>query len=242
MRLLAWNVRSGKAPQLFDAIVEMDPDLAVLTECRRTHAAELIAEGRTRGYPYALQDFDEAGIGLCLISSRPIMRGEVLSAPLPGRWLHALTHDGFSIGAVYGPLPAGDGAEAANDYWAWLTTIARAWATVPALLCGDFNSGNPALDSQNSYPFPGARHFVGLGDIGWRDAFRECHGNVWEYSWRSRQNGFRIDHCLLSPAAPPPIVAAYFRRVGQFTLGGFEPDAQTGTQSLSDHAALMVEI
>ena len=111
MRLLAWNVRSGKAPQLFDAIVEMDPDLAVLTECRRTHAAELIAEGRTRGYPYALQDFDEAGIGLCLISSRPIMRGEVLSAPLPGRWLHALTHDGFSIGAVYGPLPAGDGAE-----------------------------------------------------------------------------------------------------------------------------------
>jgi exonuclease III len=109
-------------------------------------------------------------------------------------------------------------------------------------LCGDFNSGNPALDSQNSYPFPGARHFVGLGDIGWRDAFRECHGNVWEYSWRSRQNGFRIDHCLLSPAAPTPILAAYFRTVGQFALGGFEPDAQTGTHSLSDHAALVVEI
>jgi exonuclease III len=143
---------------------------------------------------------------------------------------------------VYGPLPGIDGSVATEKYWTWLTTIASAWANRPALLCGDFNSGHPGLDSQNSYPFPAASHFVGLSDIGWRDAFRECHGESWEYSWRSPQNGFRIDHCLLSPAGPPPISVAYIREVGPVALGGFEPGAQTATRALSDHAALMVEI
>lgn len=240
VRLLAWNVRTGNAPCLFDAIVAMEPDLAILADCRQAQSARLISEGRERGYPYALQSYD--GAGILAISRHPITRGEVQAAPLPGRWLHALTHDGISVGAVYGPLPGVDSAAATNNYWEWLTMIASAWATRPALMCGDFNSGNPVLDSQNSYRFPGARHFIGLGDIGWRDAFRECHGDAWEYSWRSRQNGFRIDHCLLSPVAPPPTSAAYFRTIGPLTLGGLEPDAQTAAHSISDHAALIVEI
>jgi exonuclease III len=242
MRLLAWNVRTGNAPGLFDAIVAMDPDLAILGDCRQAQRLRLISEGSERGYPYAVQTTDQATAGILAISRHPIIRGEVHAAPLPGRWLHVLTHDGFSVGAVYGPLPGIDGSTATENYWAWLTTIAIAWANRPALFCGDFNSGNPASDSQNSYPFPGASHFIGLGDIGWRDAFRDRHAEAWEYSWRSPQNGFRIDHCLLSPAAPPPKSVAYVREVGALTLGGLEPGVQAAAHSLSDHAALMVEI
>jgi exonuclease III len=66
------------------------------------------------------------------------------------------------------------------------------------LLLGDLNTGCNDLDVEgNGAPFYCADLFRALeGQSGLTDLWRAEHGMQREWTWRSRRNGFRIDHAF----------------------------------------------
>jgi exonuclease III len=68
----------------------------------------------------------------------------------------------------------------------------------PFLLIGDINTGNNHLDIEDfGTPFACAKQFEELQTKGeLLDLWRAEHGQKREWTWRSRKNGFRLDHAL----------------------------------------------
>ena len=98
------------------------------------------------------------------------------------------------------------------------------------MLVGDLNTGRHLMDEAGSSFFC-ADAFETLTSGGWVDAWRRQHGDdAREFSWYSTAgNGFRIDHCLVSPGLVD--------RVGDVRyLHGVREE------KVSDHSMLVVEV
>jgi exonuclease III len=96
------------------------------------------------------------------------------------------------------------------------------------------------LDSTSGLGLAAHEELEGLIESGWRDAFREIHGDEKAYSFWNHQGAYRIDHALLSPAVPPAKRADYILELDGFSLG--EPNPAAKSRRTSDHAALVVDL
>jgi exonuclease III len=114
---------------------------------------------------------------------------------------------------------------------------ARGWRLGPALFIGDTNSGRRGLDEQVPAFNTIEEGWVdGLGDCGWRDAFRHLQPEARMYTWYSPngRHGFRIDQAFVNA----PLLARL--KDARYLWGGA---SRRGRRTLlSDHAALVVDL
>lgn len=241
MRLVIWNVRGGKHAGVFDSAVALEPDVAVLVDCRVKHAKRIIDEASTRGYKYHLES--QLGYtGIVMVSRQPLTQGEIKQVRAPQRWLHARSeHLDLEIAAVYGPLPKTIGTELTMDeFWNWLTPACDLIVDRKAVLCGDFNTGVDEVDGPPKYRFRGASPFSDLRAHGWRDAYRELRLNGDDRSWWNKERGFRIDHCMLSRRLAVPRKIDYLRRMADIRTSRTMP-SEGVMPAISDHAAMVID-
>jgi exonuclease III len=125
-------------------------------------------------------------------------------------------------------------------FWEELIESAKQLANVTAVIVGDLNTALTPGDTTSGLPLPASKDLQRLTADGWRDIYREIHGNQVEYSYWDSRGAYRIDFAMLSPAAPRPRHVSYVRELAGYTLGKWD----TGPSSplASDHAALMVDI
>jgi len=144
-------------------------------------------------------------------------KGALLLAHIPVNFRLLASY--FPQGTLKAPFFRACLAQAANS------------GTVPFLLVGDLNTGcNDADIESGGMPFFCADLFEALRlEAGLVDLWRAEHGNRREWTWRSRVNGFRIDHAFANTAFIerfPSIRCSY--------------DHEPRKIGLTDHSALFV--
>jgi exonuclease III len=241
MRLLSWNIRGGSRSQLIiDAVSALRPDVAVLVDCRESHAQRIVTEASAVGYTHHLESCTDY-TGIVMISTHPLIRGEIEQARVPHRWLHAVSaHFALEILAIYGPLPRTIRSEPTmKEFWNWLVSSCDVMLERTAVLCGDFNTGIPGLDGPVDYRFSCVSQFRDLATHGWKDAYRELHPDGQDFSWWNNDRAFRIDHCMLSREHPLASRAAYLQEIGGIRL--VRSPSNPNGPAISDHAAMVLE-
>jgi len=244
VKIVAWNVRQGGGPRasrIVDAIVRLRPDVVLITEYRETGRARLRELLDAHGYAATHCTPDPRGgyEALLLAASTPVELGEVTynAADDGHRFLHVtLPRFGWEIGAAYVPNAA-PRSTAKQEMWSFLTdTAAPALRHRRAVLIGDFNTGLHYRD-ETGKTFVCADDMQRLLDSGWRDAWACTHPrelrppSSW---WSNAGNGFRLDHCFMSPAAPEPTSVEYAAELDGSLLGG--------RGGLSDHSPLIIDL
>jgi exonuclease III len=85
------------------------------------------------------------------------------------------------------------------DAWQAILNFARRHRSESSVVIGDLNTGLP-IDEGGNTPFTCVAEFRELSNIGFVDAWRQCHGPKSEYSWRYHYvgNGYRLGHAFVS--------------------------------------------
>ena len=229
MRIATWNVNSIK--QRLDSavtwLVERKPDIVCLQETKCVDDAFPREPFEALGYNVAVHG-QKAFNGVALLSK--FLFDEV-SNGLPGnaeddhaRFLEAVvsTGDGaMRVASIY--LPNGNPPKTEKyDYKiAWMKRLSayareRLRLEEPLVMAGDYNVIPSSADARNPQAWvndalflPRTRdEFRGLINLGLTDALRATSEDAglftfWDYqagAWQ-KNNGIRIDHLLLSPAA-----------------------------------------
>ncbi|MPY92796.1 MAG: hypothetical protein GEV08_06920 [Acidimicrobiia bacterium] len=227
MRVVAWNIKAGGTGRTAGVVERLE---ALRAEVAVVGAVPPNGGGaKLRGYLEAAGFEHQVaveppprGTTLLVASREPISAGSLDGAPVPASWLHV---EGlpFELGAVYGPGQDGDpAASGARARWLdWLGEAVAEWRERPALLCGDFHTGRSGVDVEGV-----GGQFQDLLDEGWRDLFRERHGEAREWSWWSPDGSSgRLDHALGSPALEAPVAVSY-----------------AGAAGLTEHRPLVVDV
>ena len=229
MRIATFNINGVKARigALTAWLDEAQPDVALLQAIKSVDEAFPREPFEDRGYQ--VETHGQKGFnGVAILSKRPL---EDISRGLPGdasdeqaRWIEATVvgdKEACRICGLY--LPNGNPAPGPKfDYkLAWMERLearARAFidAEMPALMAGDYNvipqaedAARPDAWREDALFRPESRDaFQRILNLGFTEAFRARHAGAghysfWDYqanSWE-RDNGIRIDHVLLNPAA-----------------------------------------
>lgn len=231
MRLVTWNIRAGggkRTAGIADILVKEKADIVVLTEYRPAPGIALLEALGSLSYEVCAGRSVGSQNSVCVLSRYPL---EPLDAdPFPKnvhRWLpvHVAALD-LSILAIH--VPNQNEVWNKQEFWDCIEFFAKANESRRTLIVGDLNT---ALDEDcEGDPIRAAVHFQNLLDAGWVDAWRTCNRGLREFSWYShRNNGFRLDHCLVSPPLACSVVAANMRH-------------DVRTERLSDHSMLTVEL
>jgi exonuclease III len=125
-------------------------------------------------------------------------------------------------------------------FWDELLQSAKQLAKGTAVIVGDLNTALGPLDTTSGLPLPASKELQRLAADGWRDIYREVHGDRQEYSYWDSRGAYRIDYAMLSPTAPPARFADYVRELGGYNLGRWSRDPKA--PPASDHAALLFDI
>ena len=229
MRIATWNVNSIK--QRLDAAVawlaERQPDIVCLQETKCVDDAFPREPFEAAGYNVAVHG-QKAFNGVALLSKFPF---DEVSNGLPGdhtddhaRFIEAVvsTASGaLRIASIY--LPNGNPPETEKYSYkmAWMKRLAayardRLALEEPLILAGDYNVIPAPADARNPQIWVGDALFLprtrgefrALVNLGFTDAVRAASDEpglytFWDYqagAWQ-KNNGIRIDHMLLSPAA-----------------------------------------
>ena len=154
MRLVSWNIWGGSRRGIGRAVASLEADIAILLDCRTNNLHRVLSEARASGYRHHLARVAR-GQAVVAVSREPIREGAIAGAAAAERWLHVVYEPtGLEIGAIYSPLPGKmDGHLTMQQFWDWVEGASVPMLERPALLCGDFNTGDPTLDSGNNYRF-----------------------------------------------------------------------------------------
>jgi exodeoxyribonuclease-3 len=225
MLIATWNVNSVKAR--LDTVVawvkEAAPDVVCFQEIKCEDAAFPAADFEALGYNCAVHG-QKTYNGVAVLSKLPF---DEVKPGLPGdetdgqaRYLETVI-GGVRIASIYLPNGNPPTTEKYTYKLAWMDRlIARAAALrefeEPLVLAGDFNviptgidARDPAAWANDALFLPQTRaKFRMLTNLGFTDAVRETTPDgglytFWDYqagAWQ-KDNGIRIDHCLLSPEA-----------------------------------------
>lgn len=245
MRIVSWNIRAGggrRAAGIAHQIARWAPDVVALSEFRATPPSALLARAlAARGLAHQLSTASarQPGVNALLIASRwPLARLRLRAAPAedPGRWLVARAAGSFpvTIGAMHAPNRVTGRKVPFLDA---VLGLAHTWRRGPALVLGDTNSGLIGLDEESpAFDAVEDGWIRGLEAAGWLDAFRLLRGEERAYTWYSPngRNGFRIDQAFVNRALRPRLRSARHE-------WGTMPSARGRRDTLSDHAALLVD-
>lgn len=243
LTITAWNVRQGGGDQvqrIVQALEHLQTDIAVVSEWRATSPngfTQLLAEA---GYSHQVAEPDPSGgyASVLVASKRPITKGEVFygDATDGHRFQHVdVLGTSWSIAAAYVP-GFEHGSDRKERFWRFLLDRLGSDVANPTLLCGDLNTGLHYRDELGA-TFRSHQQQGELERAGWRDAWIERNPTQRPPgTWFSPQynNPFRLDHALLSPAAPRAVSVDYPSAIAE------EP--VLGAGGLSDHLPLVVRL
>lgn len=258
MKIATWNINGTRA-RLDIAVAylrEASPDVVCFQEIKCIDEAFPSAAFEELGYNVAVHG-QKGFNGVALLSKAPlsdVRRG------LPGgegdeqaRYIEGLVTLGSGVARVASIyLPNGNpiGTEKFTYKLAWMERLIAHAAhlltdEIPTVLTGDFNvilepedALRPEAWVRDALFQPESRlAFRSLLNLGYLDAIRACHPEpgvftFWDYqagAWQ-KNNGIRIDHGLLSPAAAGRLEAA---GIDKHTRGWEKP---------SDHVPVWVEL
>ena len=229
MKIATFNINGIKArlPAVLDWLDEAQPDVVLCQEIKSVDENFPREPFEDRGYnveTHGQKSFN----GVAILSKRPL---EDVRRGLPGddedeqaRWIEATVMGDDQAVRVCGLyLPNGNPAPGPKyDYkLAWMERLeARARdllaEEIPALMAGDYNvipqaedAARPETWTEDALFLPQTRAaFRRILNLGFTEAFRARtqapgHYSFWDYqagAWQ-RNNGIRIDHLLLTPAA-----------------------------------------
>ncbi len=228
MKIATFNINGIKArlPAVLDWLDEAQPDVVLCQEIKSVDENFPREPFEDRGYnveTHGQKSFN----GVAILSKRPL---EDVRRGLPGddsdeqaRWIEATVMGDTPVRVCGLYLPNGNPAPGPKyDYkLAWMERLeARARdllaEEIPALMAGDYNvipqaedAARPETWTEDALFLPPTRAaFRRILNLGFTEAFRARtqtpgHYSFWDYqagAWQ-RNNGIRIDHMLLTPAA-----------------------------------------
>jgi len=234
MKILSLNIRQGggkRAQTLLDWTFSHAPDVVVFLEWRNNAIGQgILKTFRAEGFATATACRNKPGSNGLLIAAKRAFDSQriTLRASDKGELLIAQIPLGFRILAGYYPYNQSKG-----PFFRLCMDEASRAREVPMLLIGDLNTGRNDLDVEgNGARFHCADLFESLeSQAGLSDLWRATNGKHQEWTWRSRTNGFRIDHAF----GNEPLV----ERFGPVRCHYDHAPRET---RLTDHSALLVEL
>ncbi len=258
MRIATWNINGSKAriDSLVAWLKERDPDVVCLQEIKSVDEGFPAEPIEALGYNVAVHG-QKGFNGVAILSK---LRLEDVRARLPGddgdvqaRYLEAVVSAGgraVRVASIY--LPNGNPIESEKFTYklAWMERLQAHAKTLialeePLVLAGDYNVIAEPRDAHDPTQWrgdalyqPASRAaFRRLRHLGLTDAIRACDDRegvytFWDYqagAWQ-KDNGIRIDHLLLSPAAADLLTSSGIDRM---TRAWEKP---------SDHVPVWVEL
>lgn len=231
MRIATWNIRAGGGKRIeliAQTIIEASPDILVLTEYRHTPGRRLLDLISNQSYQIIAGEPDGAQNCTCVLSRFPLKSLHTKHSPVSlHRWVaFHIPEPGLNILGVH--VPNQSKVWNKREFWDCIESFSNEYVTKRSVIIGDLNT---ALDEDcEGDPIREAVYFNRLLAAGWIDVWRKCNPDVREFSWYShRQNGFRLDHCLVSPPLSDSVTEASYRH-------------DVRTQRLSDHSMLTVDL
>jgi len=235
MRILTWNILHGggrnRIPRLLMAMLDLRPDLVVVTEARRRFAGQLAAGLADGGLAHALLPDAPDGVNGVLLVSRQPLRGVArpeLPACLAHRWLEASVPDlGLTLAGVH--LAESSRQPEHAEGWRALLRIARERRDERFVVAGDLNTWRAGAAGRRRSGAQGV-NLGRLSALGYADAWETVEGDDPGTTWgRGLGGSFRLDYVVVSGALRGGLRSA-------------EVAHAEGAERLSDHAALVVEL
>lgn len=235
MRILTWNILHGggreRSPRILFEILDLRPDLVVVTEARRRFAGQLAGAFADAGLCHALGPNAPDGVnGVMLLSREPLEPAAAPDLPrtLAPRWLEArIPSRGLHICGVHLPEAGRAGPHAAG--WRHLLRSARERRADRHIVAGDLNTwrDGPASRPRNGASATNLGRLAALGYVdAWLSAGASGPASTWSGCWGE---AFRLDYVLVSRALGERVAGARVLPL----------DAR---DKLSDHARLVVDI
>ncbi|MBS1725775.1 MAG: endonuclease/exonuclease/phosphatase family protein [Armatimonadetes bacterium] len=230
MRLATWNIRAGggkRIPAIADVILREEPDVLVLTEYRPKPGQALLERLSPLNYHMVAGEPDGPHNSVCVLSKSPVRVYDCPRFPKSlHRWVSVATEfDGVVVLGVHVP----NVSEVWNkrEFLECIDAFVKANLDGHAVVIGDLNTARDE-DCEGAF-INEATYFNGYLECGWVDAWRRLHPDGREFTWYShKKNGFRLDHCLISPSLVSCLGSARYRH-------------DVRTDGLSDHSSLHVE-
>ena len=239
MRIVHWNIQHGggpnRTPEIALTLLELDADVAILTEFRRTTGGQIAGVLHDHGLCHQLSTNPPPRTNGILIASRtPLRPVERPDDPdIARRSLGAIeTASATRISAVHLPDAArGDHRALARKaaHWHALLAAAERHAGERHLVIGDLNTGRHRLDEAGS-TFTCTALMGRLSALGYADAYRRTTPNGRDLSWKSHAGaGFRLDGAFVSAALAPAVKTVEYTQ-------------KPRKNRVSDHAPMCVEL
>lgn len=234
MRILTWNILHGggsrRIPGILLAMLELRPDVVVVTEARRGFGGQLAGALADAGLPYALDTDPPRGTnGVMLIARHPLERvGVDAPACLRHRWLEArMPDEGMTLAGVHLP----EASRRTDHAAAWKFAIGRAGEgrDVGFVVAGDLNTWR---DGPSHRPRNGAssRNLGRMAALGFVDAWSAAPPSTCGTTWKSHTgSGYRLDYVLVSGGLAP-------------RLRGVSSAPHVLGERLSDHVPVVADL
>ncbi len=239
MQLVSWNIQHGggkRHPLILSTLCGLNPDVICLTEFRSSFSSEQISRGlEAAGWDHQLTTAETTlphRNSLLMAAREPLTRLDAGSFPTPHRFLAArLARSDISVATIHVPnREEGCKYEFHDQVLRWIA----GWTGGHCVILGDTNTGQPGLDEEGKFfnKREGA-WMTAMTDTGWRDGWRQLHGDARVYSWREKRshNGFRIDQAFISPTSHALLESVEYNWA-----------TQSDGSTPSDHAALIVTL
>lgn len=237
LKIATWNVNSAKArlPHLLAWLQEATPDVLLLQEIKCVDEAFPNLEIESLGYHCAVHG-QKTYNGVAILSRLPLTvtrrglpalgGGEEADDP-QARYIEARVADKLTVASIY--LPNGNPVDSEKYPYklAWMDRLVAHAARLKrenavTVLGGDYNicPGDEDLYDPVGWANDAAckpesrQRFRAILNDGWTEAYRALNRepnrySFWDYqagAW-PKDNGLRIDHLLLSPAAADRLIS-----------------------------------
>ncbi len=210
IKVLIWNILRGgrnRVPQIKAALFKHNADIVFLSEFRNNDDGDTINQHlKNSGYKntYSPNTEKPSDNTVFLASKLPfsIKKNPAKLGEHTPRFALA-KFDAFMFIGVHIN-------DQKNPAYSYLSGLPQKLVKGSTIIAGDFNTGVNYIDGEG-YRFKRSSKFGALLSNGWTDAWRTMHPLDSEFTWYSQKNnGFRIDHILLSVGLRQNIKSADF--------------------------------
>lgn len=231
MRLLTWNIRAGggrRTERIAEQVLHYSADVVVLTEFRHRPGARLLELLAPLGYSALIGQVEGPQNCTAVLSKAALEPVTPPKTPASRhRWVaFRLPHIDLTVLGVHVP----NQTEIWNkrEFLDCLEAFAEYHLRDRAVIMGDLNTAHD--EDCEGDPIRAAVYLRSLEQAGWTDAWRLCNPSAREFTWYShKRNGFRLDHCYVSPGLGPMVEASSY-------------DHLVRTSGLSDHSLLLTTL